>query len=302
MEWLQRKQSAAAATPASALWEARMGRWPIKDVSCRDCGKVHQATRSGSRCIECRRRLSSKLTAERRRAAHKFSCRCGCGTPVKRDQYLRGHTPARQFPCKCGCGDMLYTNRYRRGHRDNDLAKALCECGCGNQVTRLGVRFLLNHWAGPCADCGTRIASMTAGRKARCEGCAIVAERRQRDDPVRKARQSEWNKRNALRIRAARHGMTVDEYWALYEAQGGRCAICRRPEGETRHTRFAIDHWHGHACERVAGSKRIHCGECVRGLLCGSCNTFIGQANDDPGLLRQAIGYIERASQLKLVA
>ena len=34
----------------------------------------------------------------------------------------------------------------------------------------------------------------------------------------------------------------------------------------------------------------------VRGLLCFACNTAIGQAKDDPALLRRMADYVERGS------
>jgi hypothetical protein len=39
-----------------------------------------------------------------------------------------------------------------------------------------------------------------------------------------------------------RYGIGCDDYWRMHEAQGGRCAICRRPPGEGR--RLVVDHDH----------------------------------------------------------
>jgi hypothetical protein len=52
------------------------------------------------------------------------------------------------------------------------------------------------------------------------------------------------------------YGITGEQYWALYEAQGGKCAICRWATGKTK--RLAVDH--DHETGRVLG------------LLCGRCN------------------------------
>ena len=59
-----------------------------------------------------------------------------------------------------------------------------------------------------------------------------------------------------------RYGLTLDEYNALYEAQGGVCALCGQPS----RTNLAVDHCH-------------ETGR-VRGLLCTSCNGALGKLGD----------------------
>lgn len=72
--------------------------------------------------------------------------------------------------------------------------------------------------------------------------------------------------------------LTVEQWEAMHEAQGGRCAICGTddpPQG-----RLYVDHCHtnGH----------------VRALLCINCNHGLGHFRDDPVLLRAAADYLER--------
>jgi hypothetical protein len=62
------------------------------------------------------------------------------------------------------------------------------------------------------------------------------------------------------------YGLTLEQYEALYEAQGGVCYICRRAKGITK--RLAVDHDH------VTGF--------VRGLLCAKCNGYLGYIRDSP--------------------
>jgi hypothetical protein len=57
-----------------------------------------------------------------------------------------------------------------------------------------------------------------------------------------------------------RCGLTVSEYEALLEKQGGGCAICGRPPKKQR---LNVDHCH--AAEKKGFLK-------VRGLLCAMCN------------------------------
>lgn len=275
---------------------------PLKTVICQDCGIEHQSTRMGARCTACKRNLSSRMTLERRRLSMTLTCKCGCGTPSNTGRYFKGHGPRQTEPCPCGCGRLTFAGRRIRGHRREAIAQQPCACGCGQPVSDLQNKFRWGHFAYPCIDCGVEVRSAN-GVARRCRPCAKAAEKIRLASPESKERLRRWNKANALRMRVADHGLTIEQFQAMYEAQGGRCAICRRPEGITRHTRLAIDHWHGHGCETTVGKHTRHCGECVRGLLCGRCNTgIIGQANDDPQLLRRAIAYLERTSQLKLVA
>ena len=68
------------------------------------------------------------------------------------------------------------------------------------------------------------------------------------------------------------YGLTAEEYDALLELQGGRCAICRaRPISK----RLAVDHDHGSSL--------------VRGLLCSRCNHDLMGASWDSGAIALAL-------------
>ena len=71
------------------------------------------------------------------------------------------------------------------------------------------------------------------------------------------------------------YGITSSEYWAIYEAQGGVCAICQRANGKVR--RLAVDHDHKTGM--------------IRGALCRTCNRqILGHSRDE-------IEFFERAAQ-----
>ena len=77
------------------------------------------------------------------------------------------------------------------------------------------------------------------------------------------------------------YGLTVAEYDAMLDAQGGVCAVCGKPETRVQHGRvdpLAVDHNH-------------ETGE-ARGLLCNNCNVGISRFNDDPHLLLAAVAYL----------
>lgn len=75
----------------------------------------------------------------------------------------------------------------------------------------------------------------------------------------------------------------VEVFDALYQAQGGKCAICETDKGSSTGKdgrRLAVDHCH------ATGA--------VRGLLCGNCNRMLGLVKDSPELLRKAAQYLEK--------
>lgn len=92
------------------------------------------------------------------------------------------------------------------------------------------------------------------------------------------------------------HGLTLAQYEALLDAQGGVCGICeaREPGG---HGTWHIDHDHG-CCPR----KDRSCGRCVRGLLCNGCNLGLGKFRDNTETLRRAIAYLETSRGLRALA
>lgn len=90
-------------------------------------------------------------------------------------------------------------------------------------------------------------------------------------------------------INLRQYNMTIDQYDAMYAAQGGCCAICGGTNANGNW--LAVDHDHG-CCPNKATS----CGRCVRALLCGNCNLMIGQSGDDAARLRAGADYLERRS------
>lgn len=92
----------------------------------------------------------------------------------------------------------------------------------------------------------------------------------------------EQRKNQALRWN---HGITIDDYKVMFDAQGGVCAICGREETNLlsrktgRIRQLAVDHCH-------------ETGK-IRGLLCSNCNMGIGYFRDDPEIMRKAITYLK---------
>jgi hypothetical protein len=90
-------------------------------------------------------------------------------------------------------------------------------------------------------------------------------------------------RRNARSSRLLKkYGITIDQYEAMLQQQGGRCAICGTSEpGVTvggHLTIFRVDHCH------TTGA--------VRGLLCNRCNSGLGHLGDDPARVEAALRYL----------
>jgi hypothetical protein len=89
-----------------------------------------------------------------------------------------------------------------------------------------------------------------------------------------------------LRRVKGKYKLTLDLYNRLYELKDGRCHICGKP--------LAL-HLNTDGIE-VASVDHNHETGAVRGLLCRLCNSMLGFARDDIGILSRAITYLEENS------
>ena len=79
------------------------------------------------------------------------------------------------------------------------------------------------------------------------------------------------------------YGITVEDYYAMHDEQGGVCKICNGKETMVDYRsqklrRLTVDHCHD--------TKE------VRGLLCSSCNRGLGSFKDDIDTLQNALHYL----------
>ena len=111
--------------------------------------------------------------------------------------------------------------------------------------------------------------------KSRCNHCLYEEHKKwieKNPDKVREYRAKDpWT----LLKRCRRHGISVEEFWSMYEEQDGTCPICDR---EIEAEESAIDHNH------VSGA--------VRGVLCKKCNRGLGLLGDSPENMRRAFDYL----------
>lgn len=70
--------------------------------------------------------------------------------------------------------------------------------------------------------------------------------------------------------------MTIEQYDAMLEEQGGGCFICGRPPREDSSLHVDHDHSTGN----------------VRGILCFACHSALADFQEDPELLKKAASYV----------
>ncbi|AKU44929.1 EndoVII [Mycobacterium phage Barriga] len=73
------------------------------------------------------------------------------------------------------------------------------------------------------------------------------------------------------------YDLSLEEYDAIKDYQGGKCAICQRATGATR--ALAVDHDHATGY--------------VRGTICATDNKILGHARDSVEFFKRAIDYLE---------
>lgn len=181
-----------------------------------------------------------------------WRCQCDCGS----EREVRATRLVDGSAISCGC----------HWRRDRTMSTPACERRTrqnpnGSTGTKAGYMAHRNYGEPPCAAC--------------TEG----------------ARRAEADKRDlypdrylAIELKR-RYNISLEFYREMFEAQGGRCAICRT--GTSARGRFHVDH--DHDC--CPGD--VSCGQCVRGLLCFSCNSALGTFKNVE-ILREAAFYLMR--------
>jgi Recombination endonuclease VII len=114
-------------------------------------------------------------------------------------------------------------------------------------------------------------------RETHKEQISDYARRKWQTDPDHREKHRVRNRLAQRRMVLRKvYGISWADYEAMFERQGGACAICKRT-GVT----LCVDHCH------LTGE--------VRGLLCIRCNSAIGFCSDDPALLQAAAAYLQAA-------
>lgn len=76
-----------------------------------------------------------------------------------------------------------------------------------------------------------------------------------------------------------KYGITLEKYNKMLSEQEYKCYICHKHEDKLDRS-LAVDHCH------KTGK--------VRGLLCGNCNRFLGQIDDDINIAERLVEYLQK--------
>lgn len=114
---------------------------------------------------------------------------------------------------------------------------------------------------------------------------AKVRDNVKKNRAIRMAKGTDWSQINKDKIREYNYqhklkisyGLTIEGYNLLLGVQNGRCAICSDLPGKRR---LAVDHDHKTGI--------------VRSLLCGRCNTALGNLRENPEIMLKMIAYINK--------
>lgn len=143
-----------------------------------------------------------------------------------------------------------------------------------------------------CSACGARVPLRKLGAHDRlvCEVKLLDSRRRQRERELSENR-AKYNAYHRDYLRRRKYGLpggpeAVEVVLSAFDAS---CGICRC---ELTVDSMRIDHDHD-CCDLSQPGSRA-CGECVRGILCNSCNTGLGLLGDRIEGARAAVAYLSR--------
>lgn len=125
----------------------------------------------------------------------------------------------------------------------------------------------------------TKHGACAGGVRSRCKSCMADEQRAYLKKMGPRQLKNRWLKAN--------YGITVDDYDAMLEKQGGVCAICGGTETSC--------HGKDGKGVRALAVDHDHATGVVRKLLCAKCNKALGLLGDCPDRLRAAAAYIEYA-------
>lgn len=178
------------------------------------------------------------------------------------------------------------------------MTKTCTKCGETKPLSEFGRRAKsedgLNYW---CRDCCSKQHKEYYEQNAEAQRARTrkydAEHREERIAYAKKYNAEHAEERSAYSIQyraehkeatAAGHlrrtyGITLDDYDAMLETQGGGCAICGKMP-EEHGARLHVDHDHE--------------TDEVRGLLCRNCNAGLGWFLDSPGLCKTAMLYLQK--------
>lgn len=123
-----------------------------------------------------------------------------------------------------------------------------------------------------------------SGRQGHCRECHSKYFKARRAAGLIPKTTYEYNRAAML---WTKYRLRPEQFAAIMVSQNNACAICEESFSGVP----CVDH--DHTC--CPGEKT--CGKCIRGFLCGSCNTGIARFMDNPVLLSKAASYLVKSSE-----
>ena len=126
-----------------------------------------------------------------------------------------------------------------------------------------------------CKKCGeTKEKELFVKDRNTCKVChsQYGKDRRSNNPELRLKENEDMTWRRRLR----EYGVTKEEFYVIFEKQGGKCAICLDPITD----KDSMDHCHNK--------------NKARGILCTNCNIALGQFKDSIENLKSAIKYLNK--------
>jgi hypothetical protein len=212
--------------------------------------------------------------------------------PEERRRIVHGSAAPWVTEKRCSkCGVTKPTIEFGVNHHRGGRIRSSCKACESEYKKTYQVRVQQRDHIEPdtiqCVSCGQRkfpeqfnknIQNIT-GRQSECRSCN--GEKRW----LFRSKNSERFRERSFTDKLKRNfNLTIEDYNKMVLDQNGVCKICGQPETSKVVTRLSVDHCHS------TGK--------VRGLLCKSCNSALGQAKDNIDLLHKMIDYLKEHSQV----
>jgi hypothetical protein len=116
-----------------------------------------------------------------------------------------------------------------------------------------------------------------------CKPCLLERHYAYRDSKVDEYR-AQRRRASYKHLLRTKFGLTIEQYEEMLAAQGGVCAICKRPERSISK----------HGSVKVLAVDHDHKTGAVRKLLCNECNKGLGSFQDDLPRMLAAVEYLRQ--------
>lgn len=129
----------------------------------------------------------------------------------------------------------------------------------------------------------TKDKNYSGGTRHICKKCAALNQKRywsNNPDQYKKHLKRVKEYDAIYKQRLVRHNLPSNTYDSMLSKHGGLCWACKDRAANS------IDHDHS-CCD-----KQFSCGNCIRGLLCGQCNTALGLLQDSEEKIRSLLEYL----------